>query len=158
MAHHLPFSRTDIELTPRDIQFECEHCGNILIVDKDGEGLELACPHCGGAVTVPPFAGRNDRENPDARATETQPPSEEQEHPMPTFNFSSLGESELAERLISVEHKLKENASQRMEMQGHINRATIEMHRLTLKMERLQRKQRDLEAEREALIKRKAGN
>ncbi len=164
MAQHLPFSRTDIELTPRDIQFECEHCGNILIVDKDGEGLELACPHCGGVVKVPPFQGKvsiglqegvNMPEGMEAMARAAQ---EETDHPVPTFDFSGLSEAELAERLETVEHKLKENASQRTELQGHINRTTIEMHRLTLKMQKAQRRQRDLEAERSALIERKAAS
>lgn len=164
MPQHLPFSRTDIELTPRDIQFECVHCENILIVDKDGEGLELVCPHCGGVVIVPPFeqsrSQSQEKESPGESASEpaVQPAQPAEEYMEPTFDFSSLSAGELAERLESVKNKLKENASQRMELQGHINRLTIEMHRLTLKMERAQRKHRDLEAEHKALTAAQAAN
>lgn len=200
MAENLPFSRTDIELTDRDIQFECDHCANILIVDKDGEGIELVCPHCGKPVTVPPYEPKPDpsREKEvgageaaaeaggpsavpgsDAAAEGDRPasggavpggsghppppdgPKSEREEsarkPLPTFDFSDLSESDRAERLDKVEHKLKENRSQRMETQGNINRLTIDLHRQNLVMERLTRKNAELDAEREALRKTTSG-
>lgn len=36
-----------------DIQFECPHCNETLIVEDDSEGVELECPSCSGLLIVP---------------------------------------------------------------------------------------------------------
>lgn len=36
-----------------DIEFECGHCQQPMVVDDAGAGLEIACPGCGKTVTVP---------------------------------------------------------------------------------------------------------
>ena len=42
-----------VEITERDIVFDCPHCRGELVVDQDGAGMALACSHCGRNVTVP---------------------------------------------------------------------------------------------------------
>ena len=37
----------------KDIQFNCHSCGQQLVVDKLGAGLEVPCPSCGAKLTVP---------------------------------------------------------------------------------------------------------
>src|ERR1700741_449833 len=46
-----------IQITERDILFECPHCGGELIVDRDGAGLTLPCALCHGSVVVPEYLG-----------------------------------------------------------------------------------------------------
>lgn len=43
-----------VEITPRDIQFECPSCGKSLVVDQAAEGLIVDCPQCHSNVIVPP--------------------------------------------------------------------------------------------------------
>ncbi len=50
-----------------------------------------------------------------------------------------------------LSHQLKENSSQDVEMRGHINRATIELHRLQLKLKKLADRKAAIEAELNAL-------
>ena len=157
MADRFPYSTTDIQVTDRDIQFECRHCANILIVDRDGAGLELACPHCGEAVVVPPYEQRDNRDksrDADERAAAAQAAAaaaESKARETQKLDFSGESEQQLRKRLESLERMLKENDSQRMETQGHINRMTIDLHRQNLALERLKRRQEELEAERSAL-------
>ncbi len=149
MSNVLPYSKTDIELTNRDIQFECEHCANILIVDKDGEGIELNCPHCGGVVTVPPYEDSLKYRFQSAGTNAEM--ARIMEEPLPEFDFSDKTKEFVESRMSALESKLKENNSQRMETQGHINRLTIELHRHNLTIARLQRKKLEYEAELKAL-------
>src|ERR1700756_4311736 len=46
-----------VQVTERDIVFDCPHCGGELIVDMDGAGMKLACALCQGAVVVPEYHG-----------------------------------------------------------------------------------------------------
>src|SRR6266513_2686444 len=46
-----------VQITERDIIFECPHCGGELIVDMDGAGMQLFCALCHGAVVVPEYHG-----------------------------------------------------------------------------------------------------
>lgn len=143
MAHQLPFSKSDLEVTENDIQFECEHCMNILLVDRAGAGLEIVCPHCGKDITIPTPEGDGKGADGDAAV-----PPEDKKY---EFDFSGQSDGELMERRDVVAAKLKENASQRTEMQGNINQLTIQMHRSRLKLDRLVAKQREFEAELKAL-------
>jgi DNA-directed RNA polymerase subunit RPC12/RpoP len=39
-----------------DITFACESCGQQIIVDESGAGLQVPCPRCGKEITIPPKA------------------------------------------------------------------------------------------------------
>jgi uncharacterized Zn finger protein len=40
-----------------DIVFNCQACGQHLVIDEAGAGLVVQCPECGKDVTVPNPAG-----------------------------------------------------------------------------------------------------
>lgn len=39
-----------------DIEFECGHCGQSLIVEDEGAGMTIDCPKCGEPVEIPGVA------------------------------------------------------------------------------------------------------
>ncbi len=147
-------SRSDIEegktkpgllITDQDIVFDCPSCLGELVVDREGIGLECLCAHCGHPITIPerskaPLA-RPVPVNFAPVAHAPAPPVERH------FDFSGLNPEQLARRLEDLKHQLKENMSQDVEMRGHVNRATIELHRLQLRHKKLQSRQAEIEAE-----------
>ena len=36
-----------------DITFACESCGQHIVIDEAGKGLQVICPTCGLGITVP---------------------------------------------------------------------------------------------------------
>lgn len=166
------------QLTERDIQFECSHCQNVLVVDRDGEGLELDCPHCSARVRVPPYMGDPRLlaaaapkpptpppaaapsvvpTVPPAPAATAAPPATGPAEPPPRrreFDFHGVSEELVRKREAELRHLLKENQSQRVEIQGYINQATITLHRNQLKLRKLIERQVDFEAEMTAILRR----
>lgn len=129
-------------ITERDLVFYCPHCRWELIVDQQGAGLEVECPHCRRALVIP--------------AESAAPPAPPEPAPAlpaapPLFDFSGHSPEQITQRLGELSHQLKENQSQDMEMRGHINRATIELHRLQLKLKKLQDRKTAIENELTAL-------
>lgn len=120
--------RESLAFSARDISFRCIHCAGNLVVDRDGEGLEVPCAHCERIVVVPPF------EAPAAAARHR-------------FDFTGFSREQLGRRAEELRHQLRENRSQDTELRGHVNRATMELHRLQLKLSALQHRQADIEAE-----------
>src|SRR5947207_9704840 len=81
-----------------DVFFSCERCGAPLVVDGAAAGLTLNCQRCGGPTTVP--------------------------HPSAAQGSASLAESVpqvIEEKLAELRRHLKENESQRTEVNGYIN-------------------------------------
>jgi len=175
------------ELTERDIEFECSRCGNVLVVDRDGEGLELDCPHCAGRIRVPPYRGDPRLLRAQAKAIESTPPVPKPVVPEPVvpepvvpepapvapapepavvappaepvarrreYDFSSLSDEVVRKREAELRHLLKENQSQRVEIQGYLNQATITLHRNQLKLRKLIERQLDFDAEMSAILRR----
>ncbi len=135
-----------VEITDRDIVFDCPHCRGELVVDQDGAGMTLSCSHCGRNITVPTRvttssapAVRPD----DGNAAAAQDPRTM----MRAFGFDVQPPEQVRKRLEELKLHLKENQSQTTEMRGHCNRATIELHRLQLKLQKLQDRQSAIEAE-----------
>jgi DNA-directed RNA polymerase subunit RPC12/RpoP len=161
------------ELTERDIQFECTHCGNVLVVDRDGEGLELDCPHCEGRITVPAYRGDprllplahrlQAKSGPPApaQAPAADAPAPEPAAPQPPpvasrreFDFTGVSDELVRKREGELRHLLKENHSQRVEITSYINQATIQLHRNQLKLRKLVERQAEFEAEISAILRR----
>ena len=147
-----------VVITEEDIVFHCEACGGELVVHRDGAGMTFPCLHCGHKVTVPPYQSRSLARTPAAPAAPTPvavTPANETPPPTPAvvrhFDFSALSYEDAQRRFGDLQHQLKENRSQDTEMRGHVNRATIELHRLQLKLKKLQERQGDIEAEIAAL-------
>jgi predicted RNA-binding Zn-ribbon protein involved in translation (DUF1610 family) len=127
-------------ITERDIVFDCHRCGGELVVDRDGEGMEVPCPHCGQVVVIPAYRARLEVELTDAPAVA---PAAVQHR----FDFTGFSADQLGRRMEELRHQLKENRSQMTEMRGHVGRATIELHRLQLRLQKLQDRQIEIEAE-----------
>ena len=135
-----------VDITDRDIVFDCPHCRGELVVDQDGAGMTLSCSHCGRNVIVP------------SRVTTTSAPavrpddgnaaaSQDPQAMMRVFGFDMQPPDQVRRRQDELKLHLKENQSQTTEMRGHVNRATIDLHRLQLKLQKLQDRQAAIEAE-----------
>lgn len=134
-----------VEITDRDIVFDCPHCRGELVVDQDGAGMTLACSHCGRNITVPSRVTMT--ASPAVRPDEGVPPAQDPQTMMRAFGFDAQPPEQVRARVDELKLHLKENQSQTTEMRGHVNRATIELHRLQLKLQKLQDRQSAIEAE-----------
>lgn len=153
-SNHTASSEVDLEgraklmlvITDRDIVFNCPACHGELVVDRDGAGLEVSCSHCGHALTVPPHEPRTTVKSPPTLLA-SQSADAVPEAPARTFDFTAFSPEQIVRRLGELKHQLKENRSQDTEMRGHVNRATMELHRLQLRLKKLQERHGDIEAE-----------
>ena len=148
-------ARSKPVITPRDIVFSCPSCQGELVVDLEGAGLECLCAHCGFPLVIPdspsPQSFTKSELPPLASLVPPAPltpPTPEAKTPSPSrFGFEGMEPGQVTRRLDELKHQLKENMSQHTEMRGHVNRATIELHRMQLKLKTLQDRQADIEAE-----------
>jgi hypothetical protein len=109
-----------------DVLFACERCGTPLVVDGAAAGLTLNCQRCGGATTVP---------HPSAA------------HRPEGVAFESGTPGTIEERLAELRRHLKENESQRTEVNGYINQLSIQLHRWQLRIQTLDERNKELMAE-----------
>jgi ribosomal protein L37AE/L43A len=128
-------------VTERDIVFNCDRCGGQLVVDRDGEGIEVQCSHCGHLLVIPRYQPPPAAEPAPAPAKTSPAPLEHR------FDFSGFSGYQLGRRIEELRHQLKENRSQDTELRGHVNRATMELHRLQLRLQKLHERQVEIEAE-----------
>jgi hypothetical protein len=105
-----------------DITFACTHCTTPLVVDAAAAGLTLPCQRCGKPTVVPDIRSR-ERER--------------------------LPGNEM--RVTELRRQLKENESQRTEITGYINQASIQLHRWQLRLQSLNERKQKLDAELAAL-------
>ena len=142
-----PGKKPAVVISDRDIVFNCPNCQGELVVDRDGAGLSVPCSHCGHSLTIP--------DHQSSSRQETQPLAAEPPEPSPPparhFDFTDKPREDLERRFNELKHQLKENRSQDTEMRGHVNRATMELHRLQLKLKKLQERHLDIGAEIHAL-------
>ena len=132
----------------RDIVFSCPNCQGELVVDRDGAGLSLPCPRCSQPLTIPDYQSLPQLEVlPPATAVEPPEHAPSARH----FDFTNKPREELERRFNELKHQLKENRSQDTEMRGHVNKATMELHRLQLKLKKLGERHVDIGAEIHAL-------
>ncbi len=148
-------SDNEVVITDRDIVFDCPKCGGELVVDKDGEGMQLNCVHCGAPVLVPKHEPRSAGSAHVVAATPT-PGQVTNPAPTPTtkkltFDFSKLSFEDAQARLGVLRLQLKENDSQRVETRGHVNRTMLQLHRHQMQLERLVNRQSEIEQEIAAL-------
>ena len=108
---------TDWKNRKADILFKCEHCGVSLVVDGAAAGMTLQCQQCGKPANVPISSTVN-------AATQSPVPS--------------------ASTLAELQHHLKENESQRTEINGYINQLHIQLHRWQLRLQTLNERNKQL--------------
>ena len=141
-------SKPTLVIGERDIVFNCPNCQGELVVDRDGAGLSVPCSHCGQAITIPNYQQPPPVLGPLQTSEPTEPTAPT---PVRHFDFAGKAREQLERRFNELKNQLKENRSQDTEMRGHVNRATIDLHRLQLKLKKLQERQTDIDAEINAL-------
>jgi hypothetical protein len=107
--------------TNGDLFFKCDHCGIPLVVESKAAGLTLKCQRCGQPTTVPRSSPADD----------------------PACGPAVVP----AERVAELERHLKENESQRTEINGYINQLGIQLHRWQLRLQTLNERNKELTGE-----------
>lgn len=95
------------------------------MIDRSAAGLTLPCQNCGKPTLVPA---------PDSRVAPANAPG------LPT-----------EEKASELQRQLKENESQRTEINGYVNQLNIQLHRWQLRLQTLNERNQELKAELESL-------
>jgi hypothetical protein len=140
-----------VNLTERDIVFDCPHCRGELIVDQEGKGLDVACPLCQKPVKVPEYHGASLQFLQAATAKLATAVRAARRASPRQFEFEGKTPEELDQRRADLQKAIRENQAQAMEIKGQIHHATIQLHRYQLKLEVIQERQGELKAEIDAL-------
>ena len=143
--------RAGVQVTERDIVFDCPHCGGELIVDMDGAGMEVACALCNGAIVIPEYHGPSLYFLQAATAKLTKAIQTARNASPKKFHFEGHSPEELQRMESELQRALRESQAQMTEVRGHIHHATIQLHRHQLKLEVIQERQSELKSELDAL-------
>lgn len=100
-----------------DITFACVHCSTALVVDAAAAGMTLDCQKCGKPTPVPAILPRE-----------------------------SASEKEQG-KIADFKRQMKENESQRTEINSYINQLSIQLHRWQLRLQTLNERKEQLEKE-----------
>ena len=146
--------REGLEITERDIVFECSHCHGELVVDLEGAGLSLTCVHCGQTVTVPEYHGPSLHFLEAATSKLTEALRNARKGSPRKFDFSNRSAAELVARRAELERQSQEIQAQSAEIRGQVNHALIQLHRYQLKLDMLNESQAELETELKAIAER----
>jgi hypothetical protein len=140
-----------VQVTERDIVFECPDCGGELAVDMDGAGMEANCAHCSSALVVPEYHGPSLQFLQAATSKLAKAIQAARNASPKNFHFEGRLPDDLKQRQSELQLALRESQTQLNEVKGHIHHATIQLHRYQLKLEVIQERQNELKAELEAL-------
>jgi DNA-directed RNA polymerase subunit RPC12/RpoP len=140
-----------VQVTERDIVFECPHCGGELAVDMDGAGIEVNCAHCGSKLVVPEYHGPSLQFLQTATSKLAKAIQAARNATPKKYQFEGLTSDELKLRQNELQRVLRETQTQVTEVKGHIHHATIQLHRYQLRLEVIQERQSELKAELDAL-------
>ena len=140
-----------VQVTERDIVFECPHCGGELAVDMDGAGIEVNCAHCGSKLVVPEYHGPSLQFLQTATSKLAKAIQAARNATPKKYQFEGLTSEELKRRQNELQRVLRETQTQVTEVKGHIHHATIQLHRYQLRLEVIQERQSELKAELDAL-------
>ena len=104
-----------------DIFFKCTHCETPLVVDAKAAGMTVSCQSCGKPICVPARTvdDAKDQTSPTAAAT----------------------------KMAELQRHLKENESQRTEINGYINQINIQLHRWQIRLQDLNERNKQLTSE-----------
>ena len=141
-----------VQVTERDIVFDCPQCGGELAIDMDGAGMGVNCAHCGHALTVPEYHGPSLQFLQAATSKLAKAIQAARNASPRNFNFEGRAPDDLQRRQNELQRVLRESQTQLTEIKGHIHHATIQLHRYQLKLEVIQERQSELKAELDALI------
>jgi predicted RNA-binding Zn-ribbon protein involved in translation (DUF1610 family) len=140
-----------VQVTERDIVFDCPSCGGELAVDMDGAGMEVNCAHCGSPLIVPEYYGPSLQFLQAATSKLAKAIQAARNASPKNFHFEGRLPDDLKQRQSELQRALRESQAQSTEVKGHLHHATIQLHRYQLKLEVIQERQNELKAELEAL-------
>jgi predicted RNA-binding Zn-ribbon protein involved in translation (DUF1610 family) len=141
-----------VQVTERDIVFDCPHCGGELVIDMDGAGMEVICTLCAGVLTVPEYDGPSLQFLQVATARLAKAVQGARNAIPKKFHVEGRSREELKRRQNELQRAILESQAQTTEVKGHIHHATIQLHRYQLKLEVIQERQSELKAELNALL------
>ena len=148
----------DVQISERDVVFECPHCGGELVVDRDGSGLDVPCALCGKIVTVPPYQGPSLQFLQTATAKLADALEQTRTAPPRRFSFAGKTRTELERRHQELQRLLLETHNQLNELRGLLHHSRIQVHRYQLNVEMTEAKLEELEAEVAALKEAQQGS
>ena len=141
-----------VQVTERDIVFDCPHCGGELVVDMDGAGMEVNCTLCGGGLKVPEYNGPSLHFLQVATAKLAKAVQGARNATPKKFHFEGRPHDELKRCQNELQRAILESQAQSTEVKCHIHHATIQLHRYQLKLEVIQERQSELKTELNALL------
>jgi transcription elongation factor Elf1 len=141
-----------VQITERDVVFECPHCQGELVADKEGAGLTVNCSLCGQPVTVPEYHGPSLQFLQAVTEKLSEALQATRKGIQKTFHFEGKPREELEVRRQEIQRQLRENQNQASEVRANINHTRIQLHRYQLKLEMLHERQTELKAELDALL------
>lgn len=103
--------------------------------DSQTQDIVFACQHCATSYVVDAAAG----------GVTLQCQACGQPTTVPASEFAAAAGNAL--KISDLQHQLKENESQRIEITGYINQLSIQLHRWQLRLKTLTERQQKLEAE-----------
>jgi hypothetical protein len=140
-----------VQVTERDIVFDCPHCSGELAIDMDGAGLEVNCAHCGKSLIVPDYHGPSLQFLQAATSKLAKAIQAARNASPKKFHFEGRNPDDLNRRQSELQRALRDSQTQLSEIKGHIHHATIQLHRYQLKLEVIQERQSEFKAELDAL-------
>jgi hypothetical protein len=141
-----------VQVTERDIVFDCPNCGGELAIDMDGAGMEVHCAHCDSTLTVPDYHGPSLQFLQAATSKLAKAIQAARSASPKSFHFEGRTSDDMNRRQEELQRALRESQIQFNEIKGHIHHATIQLHRYQLKLEVIQERQSELKAELDALL------
>ena len=141
-----------VQITERDVVFECPNCQGELIVDKDGAGLTVNCSLCGQPVTVPDYQGPSLQYLQAVTEKLSEALQTARKGTQRSFDYAGRPPEELERRRQEVQRQLREVQNQALEARAHTNHTRIQLHRYQLKLEMLHERKAELKAELDALL------
>ena len=141
-----------VQITERDVVFECPHCQGELVVDRDGAGLTVNCSLCGQPVTVPDYQGPSLQFLQAVTEKLSEALKTARKGTQRSFDYQGTPPEELEHRRQEVQRQLREIQNQALEVRAHVNHTRIQLHRYQLKLEMLHERQTELKAELDALL------
>jgi DNA-directed RNA polymerase subunit M/transcription elongation factor TFIIS len=106
-----------------------------LSTQKSSSDTSFACPNCSTSFVVEPVAGGMTLNCQKCGTTKT------------VSNPVLEAPAQSALKISGLQHQLKENESQRIEITGYINQLSIQLHRWQLRLKTLKERQEKLQTE-----------
>jgi hypothetical protein len=119
--------------------------GSALSDEKSSSDIIFACTHCSASFVV------------DSAAAGMTLDCQKCGKPTTVPNPILEGAAGNALRISDLQHQLKENESQRVEVTGYINQLSIQLHRWQLRLQTLKERQEKLQTELDEISGSKSG-